>query len=62
MNLWAFVATNFATVCARVELGLTWNTGKESWPSFMPRVERMTVMKCMQVFSKSGAEDDFVRS
>jgi len=28
----------------------------------MPRVERMTEMKWMQVFSKRGAEDDVVRS
>ena len=40
-----FVATSFATVCARVDSGVTWNTGKESFPSYMPRVERITVMK-----------------
>ena len=28
----------------------------------MPRVERMTEMKWMQVFSRSGAEEDLVSS
>ena len=41
---------------------MTWKTGYESLPSFMPRVERMTEMKWMQVFSRSGAELDLVRS
>lgn len=59
---WALVATSFATVCARVEYGLMWKTGKESLPSFMPRVERMTEMKWMQVLSSKGAELDLVRS
>ena len=39
-----------------------WKTGYESLPSFMPRVERTTDMKCMQVFSSKGAELDLVRS
>lgn len=59
---WARVATSLATVWARVEYGLTWKTGKESLPSFIPRFERMTEMKWMQVFSRSGAELDLVRS
>lgn len=57
-----FVATSFATVWARVESGVTWKTGKESFPSNMPRVDRMTVMKWMQVFRRSGRDDDFVSS
>lgn len=39
------VATTLATVWARVDVGLTWNTGKESLPSTKPRVERITDMK-----------------
>ena len=39
-----------------------WKTGKESLPSFMPRVERMTEMKWIQLLSRRGAELDFVRS
>lgn len=39
-----------------------WNTGKESLPSFMPRVERMTETKWMHVLSSRGAELDLVRS
>ena len=39
-----------------------WKTGYESLPSFIPRVESTTEMKCMHVFSRSGAELDFVRS
>jgi hypothetical protein len=44
------VATIFATVWASVELGFTWKTGKESLPSIRPRVDRITEMKCVQVF------------
>lgn len=62
LYLWALVATSLATVWASVEYGLTWNTGKESLPSFIPRVERMTEMKWMQVLSRNGAELDLVRS
>ena len=47
---------------ARVDWGLMWKTGYESLPSIMPRVERMTEMKCRQVFSRRGAELDLVRS
>ena len=54
--------TNFATVCANVEYGLTWNTGKESLPSFIPRVESITEMKWIHVLSNRGAELDFVKS
>jgi len=60
--LWAVVATSFATVCASVEYGLIWKTGNESWPSSIPRVERITVMKWIQVLSNRGAELDLVRS
>jgi len=42
---WLRVATSLATVWARVETGVTWKTGYESLPSFMPRSERMTEMK-----------------
>ena len=56
------VATSFATVCARVLNGVTWKTGYESFPSAMPRSERITVMKCMQVESSSGSEAVDVRS
>jgi hypothetical protein len=28
----------------------------------MPRVERITLMKCMQVFRSRGSEDDFVNN
>lgn len=38
---WLFVATSLATMCARVFMGVTWNTGKESLPFSMPRLERM---------------------
>ena len=47
---------------ARVESGVTWKTGNESLPSYMPRVESMTVIKWMQVFLRSGREEDFVSS
>jgi hypothetical protein len=60
--LCALVATSFATVWASVDHGLTWKTGKESLPSFMPRVDKMTETKWMQVFSSRGAELDLVRS
>lgn len=56
------VATSLATVCARVEKGLTWKTGKESLPSLTPRSERMTDMKWMQELRRRGREVDFVRS
>lgn len=56
------VATIFATVCAKVDPGLTWKTGNESFPSIKPRVDRMTEMKCVQVFCKRGSEEDRVRS
>lgn len=59
---WEDVATSLAIVWAKVENGLTWKTGKESLPSFMPRVDRMTDIKWMQVLSRSGREDDFVKS
>jgi len=55
-----FVATSLATVCARVESGVTWKTGKESFPSIMPRVDRMTVIKWMQVLRSRGREEDLV--
>ena len=60
--LWDFVATSLATVCARVDRGVMWKTGNESLPSNMPRVERMTVMKWMQVLRRRGSDEDFVRS
>lgn len=50
----ARVATNFATVWARVECGLTWKTGKESRPSSTPRSDKMTEIKCMQDDCNSG--------
>jgi hypothetical protein len=56
------VATSFATVCASVLYGFTWNTGKESLPSFTPRSERMTEMKWMQDERSSGREVDLVSS
>lgn len=59
---WLFVATSLATVCASVLMGVTWNTGKESLPSCMPRVLKMTEIKCMHVFRRSGSEEDFVSS
>ena len=39
------VATSLATVCASVEKGFTWKTGKGSLPSSTPRSPRMTEMK-----------------
>jgi hypothetical protein len=59
---WLLVATSLATMCARVFIGVTWNTGKESLPSIMPRFERMYETKCMQVFLRRGSEEDLVRS
>lgn len=59
---WDLVATSFATVYARVECGVTWKTGNESFPSYMPRVESMTVMKWMQVLRSRGKEVDLVSS
>lgn len=56
------VATSLATVWARVESGLTWKTGYESAPSFMPRSERITLMKWMQEERRSGREAVEVRS
>ena len=43
-------------------IGVTWNTGNESLPSYMPRVLRITLMKWMHVFRSSGNEDELVRS
>lgn len=60
--LWLFVATSFATVWASVLIGVTWKTGNESLPSYIPRVLNMTEMKCMHVFRRRGRLDDFVRS
>lgn len=59
---WERVATSLATVCASVENGVMWKTGKESLPSFMPRSERITLMKWMQDERRRGREVDFVRS
>jgi hypothetical protein len=59
---WERVATSLATVCARVENGVMWKTGKESLPSFMPRSERMTLMKWMHEERRRGSEVDLVRS
>lgn len=56
------VATSFATVWARVDKGLTWKTGYGSLPSFIPRSERMTEMKCMQEERRRGREAVDVRS
>ena len=59
---WLLVATSFATVWARVLSGVTWKTGNESLPSCIPRVDKMTLMKWMQVLRRRGSDDDFVRS
>jgi len=56
------VATIFATVCASVDPGLTWNTGNESLPSIKPRVERITEMKWVQVLCRRGNEEERVKS
>jgi hypothetical protein len=56
------VATNLATVCARVLYGFTWNTGNESLPSFTPRSDNMTEIKWMQDERSNGSDVDFVRS
>lgn len=56
------VATNLATVWASVLNGLTWNTGKESFPSFTPRSDKMTDIKWMQEERRRGSDVDFVRS
>lgn len=57
-----FVATIFATVCARVEAGFTWKTGNESLPSSSPRVDRITEIKWVHVFWSSGNDEERVRS
>jgi hypothetical protein len=57
---WERVATIFATVWASVLKGLTWKTGKESLPSFMPRSESMTEMKWMQEERRRGRDVDLV--
>jgi hypothetical protein len=59
---WERVATSLATVCASVENGVMWKTGNESLPSFMPRSERMTLMKWMHEERRRGSEVDLVRS
>jgi hypothetical protein len=59
---WERVATSLATVCARVENGVMWKTGNESLPSFMPRSERMTLIKWMHEERRRGSEVDLVRS
>ena len=43
-------------------IGITWNTGNESLPSYIPRVDRITLMKWMQVFRSSGNDEDLVSS
>lgn len=58
----ALVAMTFATVCASVDVGLTWNTGNESFPSIKPRVDRMTEIKCVHVLCSRWSDDDRVRS
>ncbi len=60
--LWDLVATSFATVWANVEKGLTWNTGNESLPSFIPRDDSMTEMKWIHEDLNKGSELVFVRS
>jgi hypothetical protein len=52
--LWLVVATSLATVWARVEYGLTWKTGNESFPFSTPRSERMTEIKWIQVDLRCG--------
>lgn len=59
---WDLVATSFATVCARVEYGLTWKTGKESLPFSTPRSERMRETKDIQDELRSGKLLVLVRS
>lgn len=57
----ALVATSFATVCARVEYGLTWKTGNESLPFSVPRSVRITVINCRHDELRSGRLAEFVR-
>lgn len=59
---WERVATSLATVWARVEYGVMWNTGNESFPSLTPRSLRMTPMKWMQEDRRSGRDVVLVRS
>jgi hypothetical protein len=56
------VATTLATVCASVDVGLTWKTGNESFPSTKPRVDRMTETKCVHVLCSRCSDEDRVRS
>ena len=56
------VATSLATVCARVDSGVTWKTGYESFPSNMPLSDRITDMKWMHDDRRSGRAVFFVRS
>jgi hypothetical protein len=57
---WERVATSLATVCARVEYGLTWKTGNESWPSLTPRSLRITLMKWIHDERSKGRDVDLV--
>lgn len=59
---WDRVAQSLATVWARVEKGVTWKTGYESLPSSMPRSDRMTEMKWMQVEERRGMDEVSVSS
>lgn len=59
---WERVATSFATVCASVLYGFTWNTGNESLPSLTPRSDKITDMKWMQDERSKGSDVDLVRS
>lgn len=54
------VATSLATVWASVLKESTWNTGKESCPSFTPRSERITEMKWIQEDRSRGSDVDLV--
>lgn len=56
------VAISFATVCAKDEYWLTWNTGNASRPFSNPRSFKITEIKCMQDDCSKGALAALVRS
>lgn len=58
----ALVAITLATACASVEVGCTWNTGNESFPSSNPRADRITEIKCVHVLCSRWSDEDRVRS
>jgi hypothetical protein len=51
------VATSFATVCARVEYGLTWNTGRHQNLAWRDSVPPLTWKRILSITNPTFCED-----